>query len=76
MTQVKLTREPYCRQAFYKGTYTHKNQKYDFILSRKITKDRTEINIEFIVDVIPFDKYKARKQILEIFITDEHENKN
>ena len=78
MTQVNLNRTPHAKYLYYKGTYTYKDTPYSFLLSEEWSKDRenSRIIIEFDADVITFDRDKARKEILNLFIPNANEDKN
>jgi hypothetical protein len=78
MTQVNLERTPYAKHLYYNGVYTYKDTPYDFILSEEVSENdiNSRIIIEFDADVIPFDRDKARKEILGLYNPENHEDKN
>jgi hypothetical protein len=80
MTQVQLSRHPFAKHIFYRGTYTHKSIGYSFELTVEESENSAQpaILVEFGVDskFLPFDYGKACKEILAIYLPEKNENKN
>ena len=70
MTQVNLETTPYAKHLYYKGVYTYKDTLYNFILLEEVSENdiNSRIIIEFDADVITFDRDKARKEILALYV--------
>ena len=80
MTQVQLSRHPFAKHVFYKGTYTHKSIEYAFelIVEESENSAQPTILVEFGVEskLLPFDYGKSLKEILAIYLPKENENNN
>ncbi len=74
MTQVQLSRHPYAKHTFYRGTYTHNSIGYSFDLTVEESENSVQpaILVEFDLEsrLLPFDYGKARKEILAMYLPD------
>jgi hypothetical protein len=78
MTQVELSRHPFAKHIFYRGTYTHKSIGYSFELTVEESENSAQpaILVEFGVEsrLLPFDYGKAYKEILAIYLPKDENN--
>ena len=74
MTQVELSRHPFAKHTFYRGTYTHNSIGYSFELTVEESENSAQsaILVEFEVEakLRPFDYGKACREILAIYLPD------
>lgn len=81
MIQVQLDRKPYAKHIFYKGTYTYKNQTFDFTVTEEWSENCLQpgLILEFELEsrLLPFCYNTAKEQILKMYLPDgNQETKN
>lgn len=76
--KVNLSKKPYSKHIFYKGTYTWEKEDYDFVLteewSENSIKPTLKVEFEDFMENIPFNIDMACTQIIYLHIPEKNED--